>query len=351
MGIWNRISTLNGKTLVNIVGEIWDAGATLVNNIKSGLSNFAEKVKAGMEYITNVAITLMLDTTVFVIQQLLFVIVDIAKAIMPSMIINKLVDGISINNNIVRVYREELSLIVTFNNIKLNLGDLFVNFETSVETLGLQNPNWLFSALGVIHDLTISSILIAAAAKRVILRKALPVIGLGLMIALTLLNTNKVMNGNYEPEEKENFKTNLIKFLIITPILPFVFAHATPQATSPSKFNFASSILGKTSLVFNKFLSLTALIVSGFDILKNYFDSSKPVEVVSENLLISVLDFSYLYLNLKYLDNFMKSKQRTTNFEGNTYKNGIYGMRYVQSFVKFELTIFFVLAFIIGEFF
>ncbi len=53
MGIWNSISALNGKTLVNIVGDIWNAGLTLMRNIKSGLSNFVEKVKDGAEYILN----------------------------------------------------------------------------------------------------------------------------------------------------------------------------------------------------------------------------------------------------------------------------------------------------------
>lgn len=55
MGIWNSISALNGKTLVNIVGEIWDAGLGLVNKIKSGLSDFADKVKDGVNYIAKAA--------------------------------------------------------------------------------------------------------------------------------------------------------------------------------------------------------------------------------------------------------------------------------------------------------
>ncbi len=189
MGIWNSISALNGKTLVNIVGEIWDVGTTLVSNIKSGLSNFADKVKAGLKYIAESVTTFILQSLVFILRSLIKAIgFGLKNSVSNLLTIEETSNGLMINNEIpIEVELIEKTIVITVDNIKITMDDILnpITNNVNFETLSLASDIYKTSFLGI---KVVNFLLVLMTKDRLRLEtQSIP-------IALTLIATHTIMS-------------------------------------------------------------------------------------------------------------------------------------------------------------
>jgi hypothetical protein len=301
-------------------------------------------VKNAGEFIVETMLIAAIDTYVFITSNILKTISELTNSINPNLGITSTSNGIIVGDLEINAYRENLNLIVLFNDLKLNFNNFIFDQSISIETLGLEKAGWLALFLSILHVVLISFIQLAAVAQKKEVVQILTYSGLATFAVLTLAWTEFVTSSSdYTPDQKKEFIINIWFFLFLS-FLFNVLIFGTPDA----KHHFAYhnppilELFRLLDVVLN--MRMVALALGAKDlfdtITQNYDDPdlTEMVFITSQNSMLVIL----VQLIFSPMIN---DKSKPTNLDN----KGLHGMREVHKFVKLEMIMIIILLIILGR--
>jgi hypothetical protein len=328
--------------LADLVNQVFDISGFVLSSIQNELNKAWEGVKSAGEFIVETMLITAIDAYVFIISNIFKTISELINSISPNLGVTSTTNGMIIGDFEINVYREDLNLIVQFNDLKLNFNNFIFDQSISIETLGMEKAGWLALSLSVLHVVLMSSIQLAAVAQKQELVQILTFSGITAFAMLILTWIGIVTSSSeYTPDQKKDFIINIWFFLLLS-FLFNVLIFGTPDA----KHHFAYhnppilEIFRLLDVVLNMRMIALAL---GFNDLFDTITQNDDDPDLTE--LVSIAFLNLVFIGLVTVVNPMISDKSKPTKSDN---KGLHGMRDVHKFVKLEMVIMIILLFVLG---
>ncbi len=324
----------------------------------NGITNFVDGIKAAGEFIVNTVLTALIDMTIFVIKNIIDGLVEVVKNLLPTLPISKTPSGYKIGSVAIDIFREGLELKLRVDRMTLNFGTFYFGAPIDVETLGIENPNWLILGLSALQTVSIPLIMVLDATGRKDASNTAMIASLVLFSLGILLNSYVVLSNNsLDKQTRKDFSKGLGLFLIFGIIIPDIFIFGTNSKNPRHKgrtiseniksIGFPATFLG--TLFRNLNAAYSSIWVSLGFALWDFFnsiilDSEKNLEKRFEEIIILILNL--VIVSSTFLPAINRAIQKSTEIPGSKF-GSLRGMNKVHQYVKFQLIISFILILVL----